>query len=56
MKLKEQVARAICDIAKTGQGNWPVYRKDAQAAINVIADWLAQDDEYKHLAKQLRSE
>ncbi len=37
----EAMARAICDVAATGQGNWPVYRKDAKAALTALikADW-----------------
>ena len=66
MKLKERVARAIYEDVCRDQGRenplpfeedkQGFYESKAQAAMNVIANWLAQDDEYKHLAKQLRSE
>lgn len=56
-ELKEKVARAICE--EDGNSYYPhlKYTEQAQAAMDVIADWLEDYEikgRYKHLAKRLR--
>ena len=49
MKLKEQLARAICfsEAFKTDEEYFkfhqPAYDRNAQAAINVTVDWLEEE-------------